>query len=52
MTTEQYFEAIAAVFASPQKDEEENHFNIAMYDENDFDPAIFLNANAPWVPYE
>ena len=46
MTTEQYFEAIKAAFASPQKEEEEEE------EENDFDPALFLNANAPWMPYE
>ena len=47
MTTEQYFEAIAAIFASMEKEEDkhERHCSIAVYDENDFDPALFLNAN-------
>jgi hypothetical protein len=39
----EYFDLFAAAYPScPQQEEED--FSIAFYDENDFDPAIYLNA--------
>lgn len=49
---EDYFNLFTAAYPSSQEDEvaEEVECTIAVYDENDFDPAIFLNANMYWIP--
>lgn len=44
----EYFNLFTAAYPSSQ--EEELECTIAVYDENDFDPAIFLNANMDWIP--
>ena len=38
----EYFDLFAAAYPSCSQEEED--FSIAFYDENDFDPAIYLNA--------
>lgn len=43
-----YFDQYEAAYASCQQEEED--FRVAYYDENDFDPAIFLNASIYWLP--
>ena len=40
---EEYFDLLSAGYASCEQ--EEKDFSLAYYDENDPDPAIFLNAN-------
>lgn len=43
-----YFDQYEAAYPSCQQEEEDFHH--AYYDENDFDPAIFLNASLYWIP--
>ena len=42
---DEYFGLLTAVYASCHQEQED--FNLAYYDETDFDPALFLNANLP-----
>jgi hypothetical protein len=45
---QEYFDLLSAAYPSCSQEEED--FSIAFYDENDFDPAIYLNADMSWIP--
>ena len=45
---QEYFDQLSAAYPSCSQEEED--FSIAFYDENDFDPAIYLNADMSWIP--
>lgn len=45
---QEYFDEYEAAYACCRQEEED--FRIAYYDENDFDPALFINASLDWIP--